>query len=74
MADVSNLEVLRSYAAGRLGTRQAIERAGLRDFADLVIAMAQNNLDFPRPADTPKHTAQVAHASALLQPLLRHGR
>jgi hypothetical protein len=69
------LEALRDYAAGRLGTRQTIERAGLEDFADLVIALAENDLDLPKPADTPKRRANLELARALLQPRLRsHGR
>lgn len=69
------LETLRQYADGLLGTRQAIERAGLQDYADLVIALAQNDLDFPKPADTPKHRAHVEQARAILQPRLRrHAR
>jgi len=43
------LETVRAYAAGQLGTRQAIERAGMHDYADLVIALAQTGLDFPKP-------------------------
>ncbi|MBV8103287.1 MAG: hypothetical protein JO223_01430 [Hyphomicrobiales bacterium] len=66
------LEVLRQYAIGLLGTRQAIERAGLDDFADLMIALAENDLDLPKPADTPKRRANVELARALLQPRLRH--
>ena len=67
------LATLRDYAAGNLGTRHAIERLGMRDYADLVIALAQNDLDMPKPADTPKHRAQVARARAILQPRLRRG-
>jgi hypothetical protein len=73
-ADEKQLEALRDYAAGLAGTRQTIERAGLQDYADLVIALAQNDLDFPKPADTPKHRAQFEQARAVLQPLLRHAR
>ncbi len=64
---------LRDYAAGQLGTRAAIERAGLRDYADLVIALAQSDLAFPRPPLTPQHDAALARARAILQPRLRHG-
>jgi hypothetical protein len=67
------LDILRSYAAGQLGTRTTIERAGLHDYADLVIALAQNDLDFPRPPSTPAHDAHLARARAILQPRLRHG-
>ncbi len=70
-ADLKQIEALRDYAAGLLGTRQAIERAGLEDYADLVIAMAQNDLDFPKPADTPQRRAHVEQARAVLQPRLR---
>jgi hypothetical protein len=68
------LATLHDYAAGQLGTRRAIERMGMRDYADLVIALAQHGLDFPKPADTPRHAAQLALARAILQPRLRHGR
>jgi len=47
------LDTLRAYAAGRLGTRETIERVGMHDYADLVIALAQNELDFPKPAADP---------------------
>lgn len=69
--DSAQLEALRAYAAGLLGTRQTIERAGFQDYADLIIALAQNDLDFPKPSDTPEHRAQLALASAVLQPRLR---
>ena len=41
------LAALRDYAAGRLGTCQAIERTGLRDDAELIIALAQRDLACP---------------------------
>lgn len=67
------LDIVRAYAAGTLGTREAIAAAGLHDYADLVIALAQNDLPFPKPADTPRREAHLARARALLQPLLRRG-
>lgn len=70
---VEQLDTLRAYAAGKLGTREAIAAAGLHDYADLVIALAQNDLALPKPADTPRREANVARARALLQPRLRHG-
>jgi hypothetical protein len=69
----AQLDTLRRYAAGHLGTRRAIEALGLHDYADLIIALAQNDLDFPKPEDTPVHAAHVARATAILQPRLRHG-
>jgi len=66
------LKALRDYAAGLLGTRRAIERAGLKDYAELVIALAQHDLDLPKPADTPERQANLARARAILQPLLRN--
>lgn len=68
----AQLSTLRDYAAGRLGTRQAIESLGVHDYADLVIALAQQDLNLPKPAATPKHDAHLARARAILQPLLRH--
>jgi hypothetical protein len=67
------LEALHAYAAGRLGTRATIDRAGMHDYADLVIALAQNDLDLPKPPATPAHEARVARARGILQPRLRHG-
>ncbi len=68
------LKVLRDYAAGLLGTCRAIERAGLDDYADLVIALSRHDLDLPKPADTPERAANLERARAILQPLLRHAR
>jgi len=73
IATPGQLEILRDYAAGRGGTRATIERVGLRDYADLVIALAQNDLDLPKPALTPMHDAHLAKARAILEPRLRHG-
>ncbi len=67
------LIALREYSTGSVGTRHAIERLGMRDYADLVIALAQNDLNMPKPADTPAHRIHVARARAILQPRLRHG-
>lgn len=68
-----HLEALRAYAAGRAGTRRTIEALGGRDYADLVIAMAQTDLDFPKPTATPARAANLARARAILLPRLRHG-
>ena len=66
-----HLKALRDYAAGLLGTRRAIERAGVQDYAELVIALAHHDLDLPKPTDTPERQANLARARAILQPLLR---
>jgi hypothetical protein len=71
--DPEQLEALRAYSAGRLGTRETIERMGMHDYADLVIALAQNDLEMPKPAATPAHEAHLVRARAILQPRLRHG-
>ena len=71
LLDTAQIDVLRAYAAGQLGTREAIERAHLQDHADLLIGMVQQGLDLPKPRETPTHAAHVAAASAILQPLLR---
>jgi hypothetical protein len=68
------LNALRDYPTGLLGTREAIERTGVGDYADLIIALAQHDLDLPKPADTPERRANLERASAILQPLLRHAR
>ena len=72
MADARQLQTLTDYANGLLGTREAIERAGLGDFADLLIALAQNDLSLPKPADTPSRRANLERARAALQPRLQH--
>jgi hypothetical protein len=75
MTDPDQIETLRRYAGGQLGTREAVERAGLEDFADLLTALAQSGLDLPEPADTPRRRADVERARAILQPRLRdHAR
>jgi hypothetical protein len=66
------IKTVRDYSAGLIGTRKAIEELGMRDYADLIIALARNDLDFPKPTATPTHEAQVALARSLLQPRLRH--
>jgi hypothetical protein len=73
MTDAEKTALLAQYAAGGRGTRATIEAIGAHDYADLIIALAQAGLDFPKPSDTPAHAAQVARARAILQPLLRRG-
>jgi hypothetical protein len=68
------LKALRDYAAGIVGTRETMRRADVNDYAELVIALVQHDLDLPKPADTPQRRARVERASAILQPLLRHAR
>jgi hypothetical protein len=68
------LKALRDYAAGLLGTRRAMQQAGVEDYAELVIALARHDLDLPKPADTPERRANLERASAILQPLLRNAR
>jgi hypothetical protein len=65
--------ILRRYADGKIGTRVTIEAIGGRDYADLVIALAQAEIDFPKPAPTPSHEANFARARTILQPRLKHG-
>jgi hypothetical protein len=72
MADAKQLQTLTDYANGLLGTREAIERAGLDDFADLLIALAENDLSLPKPPDTPYRRANVELARAALQPRLKN--
>ena len=70
---VTQVQILRDYAAGRLGTRDTIERAGLEDYGDLIVALAQNDLALPEPASSPERAARLARLEAILQPLLRLG-
>lgn len=64
---------LRRYADGHVGTRDTIEALGARDYGDLIVAMAQAGLAFPKPTASAAHDARVARASAILQPRLRLG-
>jgi hypothetical protein len=68
------LKALRDYAAGLLGTRRAMQQAGVEDYAELVIALARHDLDLPKPADTPERRTNLERARAILQPLLRNAR
>ena len=68
------LKALRDFAAGLVGTRETMRRAQVNDYAELVIALMQNNLDLPKPLDTPRRRANLERATAILQPLLRHAR
>ncbi|MBX9908281.1 MAG: hypothetical protein K2Z25_06165 [Beijerinckiaceae bacterium] len=73
MLDDRQLSTLRDYAAGRLGTRAAIEALAFDDYADLIIALAQNDLQFPPPSQKPEIVEDRARAEAILQPLLTRG-
>jgi hypothetical protein len=53
------------------GPGRRIERAGLGDFADLLIALAQNDVGLAKPADTPSRRANLELARAALQPRLQ---
>lgn len=64
----AQLQLLRDYADGRHGTRDTIERLGLEDFGDLIVALARNGLQLPKPTPSPEREAAL---SAILQPLLR---
>lgn len=70
MTEAEQLEHLEAYARGETGTRDTIERLGLNDYADLVIALARHDLPFPKP-DFPGREEHVARARAILQPRLR---
>jgi hypothetical protein len=67
----AKLATLTAYAAGLTGTRSTIEALGVSDYADLIIAMAETNLAFPKPSDTDARRANVARARAILLPRLR---
>jgi hypothetical protein len=71
LSPADELATLQDYAAGRLGTRRTIERLGAEDYADLVIALAKNDLAMPKPPETAARAAHLARARAILQPRLR---
>jgi hypothetical protein len=70
MSEAEKVRHLSDYSGGRLGTRAAIERLGLRDYADLVIELARHDLPFPKP-DYPGRAEHLARARAILHPRLR---
>jgi hypothetical protein len=37
-----------AFSKGRIGKEQAIERVGLRDYAELLVALGERDLDLPR--------------------------
>jgi len=65
------LAALRDYSAGRMGTREMIERGGMDDYADLLIALARHDLPSPKPPDSPARDARISLAREILQPRLR---
>jgi hypothetical protein len=70
MDEAEKLRHLSEYADGRLGTRDVIERLGLRDYADLIVELARHDLPFPKP-DYPGRAEHLARARAILGPRLR---
>jgi len=73
MSEQEELAVLQDYAAGHIGTRSAIGQLGLDDYANLLIALVKNDLDIPKPKETPVLLAHRERARAILQRLLRRG-
>lgn len=63
--------ILEAYSAGTMGTRDAIEALCYRDFADIIIGLAEAGLDLPPPADSPHIQKHKELAEELLLPLLR---
>jgi hypothetical protein len=74
MDDERRLAILREYASGQTGTRATIDKLGMRDYADLVMALAAADLPFPKPPDTPALATHRQRAHAILMPRLTHGR
>lgn len=72
MTEDVRLSVLHDYAVGRAGTRSTLDRLGLRDYADLVIALAKADLPLPKPDETPALVAHRLRAREILLPRLRH--
>ncbi len=66
-----HLRALGDYAAGLRGTRQAVQRAGVEDDAEVVVALARHDRNLPKPADTSERRANLERARAILQPRLR---
>lgn len=73
MTEQEKLSTLYEYASGHLGTRTAIEQLGMKDYADLIIALSAHDLALPKPPMSPTHLAHRERARAILQPRLRNG-
>jgi hypothetical protein len=56
------LKGLRDYAAGRVGTRETMRRAGLNDYAELIIALLEHDLDLPKFAGTQQQRVHLEHS------------
>jgi len=74
MTDQQRLSTLYEYATGRAGTRATLDKLGMRDYADLVIELAQADLPLPKPEETQALAEHRERARAILLPRLRHGR
>jgi hypothetical protein len=70
---LERLAIVKAYSLGQSGTRETIERAGLDDYGDLLILLAEYDLQLPKPSMTAAHAAHIAQATAILQPRLLNG-
>jgi hypothetical protein len=50
-----------------------MELAGFRDYAELIIALAQHELGLPKSSGTPRRQVHLRLARAILQLQLFHG-
>jgi hypothetical protein len=73
LSEADRRQILEAYAAGDMGTRDAIEALGYRDFADILIGLAQAGLELPKPADTPARAERMKRAREILLPIFRQG-
>lgn len=73
MSEAEQDTVLKDYSEGRRGTRETIRALGLRDYGDLVVALANAGFALPRPPHTPALIAHREAARNLLLPLLKRG-
>jgi hypothetical protein len=53
-------DALAAFSKGRIGKQQAIEAAGVRDYAQLLVALGDRGLDLPR---LPAHEEQEMTAT-----------
>ena len=73
MDEAARHAALVAYSSGGAGTRETIDLLGMRDYADLLIALAQAGLPFPPPAQSARITADRERAWAILGPRLARG-
>lgn len=67
--EITNHEVLEQYSAGKMSSRVACIKLGLRDNADLLVALGDAGLPMPQPSE-----AEVAEQASTFAALFRENK